>query len=1106
MPELMSAWVTLAASTRGMESDIRRGIQRATGQAEIRPKIDSTRLAREGDTAGRRFAQRFQAASSSGAAAGGRAAGAAFTGGFAALLTGGALVGAARLAVSQVQGVLEEGLDFSRTMNNFQGVTRSSAAEMAQMQSAAKALGSDTKLAGASASGAATAMTELAKAGFTVEESIAAARGTLQLATAGQIEAAQAAEIQANAMNAYGLGAESAAHTADLLANAAIASSADIPDLGLALQQVGGIAHGFGVSLDDTIAALGMFANAGVKGSDAGTLLKTTMQSITDQGNPAQGAIEQLGLELYKLNEAGDNQFVGFRGPDGLFAQLDEAKRRLDNPEQFQALTNILFGSDAMRSAMLGNAEAYDEMYGKLQRVGAAGEMASAQMQGLPGAVEAFKNTAESIKLDAFESLGPAATQILNDLVEGVGNNKAEIVEVFNTIGSASITMAQTVVASVGGMSGILGDVADFFGMDDWANSLRNIEGGADGVFNILAEGKDTLQAMATRTAEADRFTKALGTSIGSLKAVGDAVTIDVKDNTPEVRAKVEGLGGYLRQMANDPTRLEIVPGTPEAAAQMQAWRQEEQGQPLLIGAQIVEQQSQEFAPAWLKYIGGQLGPAPLPVSIIPSGPASLPAPTGGPPVNLPGSGPAPRPNSAPPIPMPRFPAPRAAGGVFSAMPSSAVIQPATPGLIQWAEPSTGGEAFIPLAGGQRSFDIWAQTGKLLGVFDRGGFNNVDEAILANVPSGQYTQSARGDLTQGLADCSSAVEDLVNILDGNTTAGASMSTGNAAEWLAARGFVQGEGGLGDMRVAFNSGHMQATLPGGTPFNWGSSEAAARGGRGGSGADDPALTSRWYRPVAGAHGAGYGLDAPYGYGPVDPDKVADAERKLRDAQADVAIQEQQVRELKDDASESARMSAEDQARRAREDRDEAQRELEAARRGEPLDESDLRSGRSKSTSGGNGLGENFGQSIFSGLLQGIGLDGSVFSNPFEWPNVKSGIAALNWGGGLLKGLLGGGTDEAGAPLGSSGPTIGGLTLPGLSELTTPFGRGPTAATPLQQPNIAAGVGSGPAPGPLVQYNGPVHMGVDPRAMTQRQDAHLNQAYRRNMNSVRPGGGG
>lgn len=131
-----------------------------------------------------------------------------------------------------------------------------------------------------------------------------------------------------------------------------------------------------------------------------------------------------------------------------------------------------------------------------------------------------------------------------------------------------------------------------------------------------------------------------------------------------------------------------------------------------------------------------------------------------------------------------------------------------------------------------------------------------DQALLARVPAGRYSQTGNADLTKGLADCSSAVEDLVNIMDGRPTGGRSMNTGNAAQWLTEHGFVPGAGGEGDFRVAFNVSHMQATLPGGTPFNWGSDAAAARGGIGGSGADDPSLTRRFYRPGgATAHGLG-----------------------------------------------------------------------------------------------------------------------------------------------------------------------------------------------------------------------------------------------------------
>lgn len=124
-----------------------------------------------------------------------------------------------------------------------------------------------------------------------------------------------------------------------------------------------------------------------------------------------------------------------------------------------------------------------------------------------------------------------------------------------------------------------------------------------------------------------------------------------------------------------------------------------------------------------------------------------------------------------------------------------------------------------------------------------------DASLLAGVPAGRYLQTQAADLTKGIGDCSSAVEDLINMMDGVSTAGRQMSTGNATQWLTAHGFVPTDKPMpGTFQVGFSSSHMQATLPGGTNFNWGSDAAAAGRGVGGTGAWDPSFTSHFYRPA------------------------------------------------------------------------------------------------------------------------------------------------------------------------------------------------------------------------------------------------------------------
>ncbi len=532
--------------------------------------------------------------------------GKAFIGGAVAALAGGALIAAGAKAAGMVldgfKSVMETGIDFSKTVNNFQGVTGASAAQSQQMASAARALGADTSMAGVSASDAAKAMTELAKAGFSVDQAIASARGTMQLATAAQIDAAQAAEIQANAINAFGMSAQDAGRVADVLANAANASSAGIPDLGLALQQVGGIAKGFGEDIEGTVAALGMLANAGVKGSDAGTLLKTTLQSITKQGEPAQQAMQALGMSLY---DAGSGQFVGFRE---MFRQLDEAKKRM-SPEQFQAETNILFGSDAMRSAMLGSVAAFDKMESNIGRVGTAAAVAEAQMRGWPGVVEGIENSTESLKLAFYDLFNtPAGQELGTKLVDGfagvvdwVNAHKPELLSFVAQVGDTAMAvgdsmmgMAQVwlqtaamlsdglaytigtaleglmkagnltgkVLSKVPGMWGDVGrslmdvtqDVDDF--VDGWQSAGGTMRATAamitpmrDGLKDMRTGFKESM-ADAVASEEVNRqWAQSFDAVKGSLEAIPNSHEMVIKDNTDEVRAKLEGLGFHIQSL-----------------------------------------------------------------------------------------------------------------------------------------------------------------------------------------------------------------------------------------------------------------------------------------------------------------------------------------------------------------------------------------------------------------------------------------------------------------------------------------------------------------------------------------------------------------------------
>ena len=411
-----------------------------------------------------------------------------------------------------------------------------------------------------------------------------------------------------------------------------------------------------------------------------------------------------------------------------------------------------------------------------------------------------------------------------------------------------------------------------------------------------------------------------------------------------------------------------------------------------------------------------------------------------------------------------------------------------------FAEEETGGEAYIPLAPEKRgrSLEILAEVQRLFGVgsMSEGGitessggivgsgdlvgtlfatvtrpivdalaqirnamssrsysssspmpvrFAGSDAALLARVPKGG-SYDASGNLEEGLMDCTSAIEDLVNLMDGMPTAGREMATGNAAEWLTSRGFLPTDTLVpGAFNVGFNDRHMEATLPGGTNVNFGSDASVASGGVSGAvGAfGDSSFTQHFYRAADELDGAWSSL--------------AKTSYELDGALSDRTDAETQLTDM---ASRQA-----------------SQLEQQAA--------------------ANNDLGSSLGSSFMGGIMQSIGLDGSVFSDPTQWPNVKSAMALANWGGGLIQGLSG--TADAVGPAGGGG----GMGMGGLGGFLQPLGAGPTLT---QTAPDAPHQGGGQPAGPSVVVNG--NIGMNPRDFTQRVDAAQNQAVRRNLNAVRP----
>lgn len=337
--------------------------------------------------------------------------------------------------------------NFDDAMSQVQGALGDASADMDGLRNLALQLGADTVF---SATESAQAMVELAKGGLTEAQIKGGAlAASMDLAAAGQLNLADAAATTVQMMGSFGLGAGDATRIANALAGAANASSADVSDLTQAMSQCSAQASLAGWSLEDTAAALALFADHGVKGSDAGTSLKTMLQRLAAPTDQAAEAIAAYGLNIRDSNGQ-------MKDISGIADELTGKLGGLSDAERDAALQTI-FGSDASRAAailMQSGSEGLAKYIAATNDATAAETMANAQKGELSWALENMGGAIESASIAFGTALAPAITA-----VAGVIGNVAEAFASLPAGVQTGIAVVLALVAALGPLLMVIGSV-----------------------------------------------------------------------------------------------------------------------------------------------------------------------------------------------------------------------------------------------------------------------------------------------------------------------------------------------------------------------------------------------------------------------------------------------------------------------------------------------------------------------------------------------------------------------------------------------------------------------------------------------------------------------
>ncbi|MBB4985039.1 phage tail tape measure protein [Streptomyces nymphaeiformis] len=330
---------------------------------------------------------------------------------------------------------------FDKAMSEVRAVTNGSADDMKSLSDAALEAGQATVF---SATEAANAEAELARAGISTADIIGGAlRGALDLAASGQLELGESAIISAQAMNAFKLRGQDVGHIADVISAGAGKSATNVHHMGMAFRQAALLSSQTGLTLEQTVGTLSLFAQNALTGSDAGTSLKVMLQRLVPQSAEAAAMMEQIGFKAYDAQ----GEFIGLTALAGNMAQSFSKL----TPEARNAAMATIFGSDAVRAATIlyeAGSQGVDQWVGAVNDTGYATRVAATMTDNLAGDLERLKGSLETALIQS----GSGANAVLREMAQALN----AVVGWYSQL-SPSAQKSLTVMAGLLGVLGLVG-------------------------------------------------------------------------------------------------------------------------------------------------------------------------------------------------------------------------------------------------------------------------------------------------------------------------------------------------------------------------------------------------------------------------------------------------------------------------------------------------------------------------------------------------------------------------------------------------------------------------------------------------------------------------
>ena len=330
-------------------------------------------------------------------------------------------------AISKLKDLAKQTIDvgttFDSAMANVSAISGATGDDLDALRAKAKEMGETTKF---SATQSADAFGYMAMAGWKTQDMLDGITGIMSLASASGADLATTSDIVTDALTGFGESADQAGRLADIMATASSNANTNVELMGETFKYVTPVAGAMGYSMEDTALAIGLMANAGIKGSQAGTALRSIMVRLSTNAGATANSLGALGTLTEKLG-------VEFYNADGTARDLSDvlADTRVAwadlSAEQQTNYAKTIAGQEAM-AGWLSLMNASEADFNKLSTAidnstGSAERMAQVMVDNLGGDLTLMQSHLEGVQIALYEKFEPAlrkGVEVLNKLLDAV--------------------------------------------------------------------------------------------------------------------------------------------------------------------------------------------------------------------------------------------------------------------------------------------------------------------------------------------------------------------------------------------------------------------------------------------------------------------------------------------------------------------------------------------------------------------------------------------------------------------------------------------------------------------------------------------------------------